>query len=286
VHRNYYAEPASVAIAAIIAAAFVQIIPGDGTVSTGVRVVAALPLLFVLPGRAVSLALDLPHGGDYRPNDNRLESCLWAAAISIALAIGGAFLLNVFPAGLTRVSWTALLTVCTVLAASIALVRRAITYRQPLTASKLHERIPPDTPDFGRSPTRPYLGGARGLVILISALGVAILGIGVAWSSARAETYPGFTQLWLIKQPGSGSADEVTIVPCELGVQNFEEQPQQYHIRMTDSPGGLPQDWFFQLQQDEKWVAPVTVEPGHKVDATLYHGDDPRPYRHVTMQVE
>jgi hypothetical protein len=282
--RRNYVEPVSVMIAAVAGAAFVQAVPGDGAVSTGVRVAGALPLLFVLPGRAICLALSRPHGrGDQlRDGEGRLELWTWTGAISIALAVGGAFLLNVLPVGLTRTSWTALLTVGTVVGASVALAREAA--RAPSAVSPPH--APPEhDAEFGRRSAGRELR-AGGLLMLASALVVASLAIGLAWWSEKAETYPGFTQLWLAKQVGTGLADEPAVAQAELGVQNFEERSGSYRLTLNDSVDRAAQEWTFQLQPNERWVAPVTVAPGHRVEATLYYDNDPRAYRRVTLQAQ
>src|SRR5512147_552860 len=88
-----------VVVIAAISGAMVLLLPGTQTV----RLVAALPLLFFLPGYAITAAL-FPKRSLGIP-----EQVLLSVGVSMAVVIVGSFILHWTPWGLQTRSWIGLL---------------------------------------------------------------------------------------------------------------------------------------------------------------------------------
>ncbi len=108
----------AVTAAVTVAAALVTgLIAGGGPGIAWLRVLAGVPLVLVLPGYALT-AFGLPARSP-RGFSPVLWRGLWRVGLSLAVAVLGGLVLNLTPAGLTRVSWAILLAGVTILALAV-----------------------------------------------------------------------------------------------------------------------------------------------------------------------
>lgn len=136
-----------------------------------VRVLAALPLCFALPGYALTAALQ---GRRLDPWRNTVMSLGMSLAI---LAVGG-LLLN-FVGGIYPGTWAALLVLLVIGCCRAAALRRG----QPAE----------------RRPLRPSLGlGTAGVLTLAAAAVIAAVAIVVAETPFPADEARGFSRLWML----------------------------------------------------------------------------------------
>lgn len=243
-----------VVVIAAISGAMVLLLPGTQTV----RLVAALPLLFFLPGYAITAAL-FPKRSLGIP-----EQVLLSVGVSMAVVIVGSFILHWTPWGLQARSWVGLLF-SVILAAS-------------LLAAKRWQKTGPVT----GTPLNFTLDIRQGLL-----LGLAALVIAAAVVLARTPLPPqgvqGYTQLWIL--PASdGNPDTMRV-----GISSMEFTPTEYSLRVL-LDGEVVQEWStIQLQPGEKWETNAILPESStgKVEAVLYRLDAPNDiYRRVTLQLE
>ena len=172
----------AVTAAVTVAAALVTgLIGGGGPGIAWLRVLAGVPLVLVLPGYALT-AFCLP-GRSPRGFSPLLWRGLWTVGLSLAVAVLGGLVLNLTPAGLTRVSWAILLAGVTILALAVTAWLRTSS---PRTGSPRTGR--------GWRPTRPT-GVAAGYAVAALALAGAATWLAVA--SGGWQQTPAFAQLWL-----------------------------------------------------------------------------------------
>jgi hypothetical protein len=197
------------------------------------RVVAGLPLVLVLPGYALSMFV-VPRV------PSRLSPVLWrgmwTVGLSLAVAVLGGLLLNLTPAGLTRVSWTILLAVVTLIALGAAAWLRTGTERRAGT---------------GR-PTWVAAGYP------VAALALAGTAVGLAVVSGGWQHSPAFAQLWLVP-----AGERAT-----LGVRSAYPDAQAFHLVLDSGtrPAGA---WDFTLTAGQTWQRTVMAPAGQRVTALL-----------------
>lgn len=248
------------AVALVIAAGVTLVLPalGEGLV----RIVLALPLVLVVPGYALALAL-LP-----APRVGGGERLVLSLGLSLALAALGGFVLNWTPWGLGAQPWAAFLALTTLAAGAVAWVRRPPSNRQPVPLGAVTTSRRP-----GRRTALPAL-----LMVL------AALAAGAAWWTARSgaaqQASAGFTQLWTLPATEGGA------LTVRLGVRSREPVPLSYRVRL-EVEGELVQEWpAVVLEPGEQWEATATLSPSQgaagPVKAVLYRADAPATaYRHV-----
>lgn len=233
------------------------------------RAILALPLVLVVPGYALTLAL-MP-----QPRLGAGERLVHSLGLSLALAALGGFVLNWTPWGLRPQPWAALLALTTLGSGAVAWARRSPSTSQPVA------RVPVTTAPSGdaqRSRGRPALPA------LLLALATVV--VGAAWWTARGgaaqQASAGFTQLWALPAP---EGDALTV---RLGVRSQEPAPVSYRLRL-EVEGELIQEWpAVALAPGEQWEAVATLSPPQgaagPVTALLYRADAPETaYRHVQL---
>jgi uncharacterized membrane protein len=194
-----------------------------------VRVVAALPLALYLPGFALVAAV---FAGELLAPLKRL-TLEFAASLSILVL--GAFLINIFPFGLTTASWAVFLTVFVVAGCFVAARRRgkAQPVRRPLLAG------------MGRpSPRTALLVGAA---ILIGAASIAL-----AQKPLPAKHVEGYTALWML--PTDAAEDAVVV-----GVQSNEQDPASYRLDIAVGGDAQSQTYLVKLDPGEEKTFAVEV---------------------------
>lgn len=240
-------------VVAAISGAMVLLLPGTQVV----RLVAALPLLFFLPGYAITAAL-FPKRSLGIP-----EQVLFSLGVSIAVVIAGSFALHWTPWGLQARSWVGLLF-CVILVASFL-------------AAKRWQKTGP----VSGTPFNFVLDVRQGLL-----LGLAALVITAAVVLARTPLPPqgiqGYTQLWILPVSNDNPAT------VRVGISSMEFTPTEYSLRVL-LVGEVVQEWpTIQLQPGEKWETNVILPENSigKVEAVLYRLDTPNDiYRRVTLQL-
>jgi hypothetical protein len=242
---------ARAALAAVLCALVAALVPVGI-----VRVIAALPLTLYLPGFALVAAIF--DGEQLAP----LKRVTIEAAASLIVLVLGAFVLNVFPFGLTTGSWAVLLAAFVVIACFAAARRRGA--KEPVR--------------------RPLFGAARPSIRTALLFGAAIL-IGAASIALAEKPLPakhavGYTALWMLPT----DAEEEALV---VGVQSNEQDPAAYRLRISSSGGSRPQTFRVALDPGEERTFEVEV-PDRSTGAThvvasLYREGGPeRLFRRVT----
>ena len=223
-----------------------------------IRIILALPLIFVLPGYTLSEVL-------FRKRSlNASERLLFSLGLSLAIDILGGLFLNILPVGLQATSWAALLGL--------------LTLAFSLLAAYLRRRVP--------------MSGARSLRVrltiypgILFALAIAVVIVSVVYAAfgAARQPYPGFTQLWILPEVSTGKSCAV-----RLSVQSFESTSETYRLTMTTNGDSVATWPSLSLAPQDAWVHLVPITPGTAknivVEAQLYRLDKPEVvYREVNL---
>lgn len=238
-------------VGAVVCAVIAVLIPWEI-----VRVIAAVPLTLFLPGYAIAAICFMPR--ELAPPK------LWtlSAGISLMVLVLGALLLNVFPFGLTTLSWAVLLVLVIVASCRAAALRRG-------------------RPGSRRRPARlawrpsPLSAGLVALAVVIS-----IVALFLAQRPLSASNAVGFTALWML--PANSQEKAV-----EVGVLSSQQGPTDYMLRVTKGQKGQPTTYQVSLDPGEEktFEIPVPRRPGGRahVVASLYLANQPQHlYRRVT----
>lgn len=243
---------------AVIAVAVTFLLPSNWLVGR----ILTLPLVFVLPGYALTSALFT--GREF----GIAERLLFSLGLSLVCVILGGLLLNLTPWGLRADSWALLLGGITLGACMVTLVRRR------------REGIPPSG---WLSPGNIGFHFRQGLLLGLAAL-IVCGAVAISVIGAEQQPYPGFTQLWILPGSGANAKDAV-----RLGVSNMESTTMEYRLAVNVD-GKVVKEWpSIDLNPNEKWQATLLLsQAGHtgtaKVEADLYRADAPTTiYRHVVL---
>jgi hypothetical protein len=239
-------------VAAVLCALVAALVPVEV-----VRVVAALPLTLYLPGFAlVAASFD---GEDLAP----LKRLTIEVAASLFLLVLGAFVLNIFPFGLTTASWAVLLALVVVAACAWAARRRG-------------RSEPARRPPFAGI-ARPSTGSA---VMVAAAVLIGAGSIALAEKPLPAKHAQGYTALWMLP---ADAGEEALVV----GVQSDEQDPAAYRLRINTSGESQSQAYRVKLDPGEEKTFAVKVPSRStgrtRVVASLYREGEPdRLFRRVT----
>jgi uncharacterized membrane protein len=221
------------------------------------RVVAALPLVLVLPGYALTLALFPGRALGWA------ERALFSLGLSLAVVALGGLALHLTPWGLRPATWAVLLVAITLAAGAVGLVRR----RAAAPAAD------PARPAGGLTVAQATLF-ALAAVVLSGALALTVRG-------AQEQETVGFTQVWMVEASPTNQAR------VRLGVSNREPSPTQFRLQLVVE-GQARQTWTLQLAPDQTWETavdlPADLAPTADVEGVLYRGDAPDVvYRRVKL---
>ncbi len=250
-----------VAVLTLVAAALAFIAPAS---NLAIRI-WTLPLIFILPGYALTAALFV----EYRPA--LLVRFVFWLGLSLVVVILSGVVLNLTPRGMYAGSWALFLAIVTLGACVMALIRRQKQGKLPMGLLR--------TGHSGLSFFKALLLGVAALIVC----GAIVLSI----NSARQQPYAGFTQLWILPESGSaGVKDRVG-----LGVSNMEATAMAYHL-VVDMDGKMVKQWAtIDLKPLKQWQSTIALPPsGHtgpaKVEVLLYRSQAPTTvYRHVVLWV-
>jgi uncharacterized membrane protein len=250
-----------VAVVTLVAAALAFIAPAS---NSALRI-WTLPLVFILPGYALTAALFVE-----RQPELLVRVVFWLG-LSVVVVILGGVVLNLTPAGMHAGSWALFLASVTLGACVMVLIRRKEQGMPPMGLLRT-----------GHSGLPFFKALVLGLAALI-VCGAIVLSI----TDALQQPYAGFTQLWILPENGSAGAKD----SVRLGVSNMESTATAYHL-VVDMDGKMVKQWAtIDLQQYKQWQATLALPPsGHtgpaKVEVLLYRAQAPTTvYRHVVLWV-
>jgi uncharacterized membrane protein len=210
------------------------------------RALLTLPLVLVLPGYALVAAVF--------PDASRSpsERLLYGVGVSLAVAALGGFALNLTPWGLRADAWATLLGGVALVACAVAWARRGGG---------------PAAPEL---PSARASWGARALVSLAAL--IAVGAVAVAAAGAAGQSWPGFTQFWLLP------AETAAPYAVRVGVINREGAATRYLLRVTQADQRLYEESIALEPGGQREVileladAPAADAP---IEATLHRADAP-----------
>jgi hypothetical protein len=229
---------------------------GAAALGAPVALMAVLGLaLFAAPGYLLCQIL-------LGPNVSGLERLALIFALSLCVPIIGGLLLHIARVPLHRASWLGLLGGVTVACDLALLAQRLAHLRGNATFSGLQR-------------PRWWLPSPR-VVAFGAALAIAACGVGLASAGAAKQSYPGFTQLWLVHQRAGAPT-------ASLGVTNDEGKAARYKLvlfygaRVADS-------WDIDLSNGQTWRRATKFTSSYTITAKLYRLPDiSAAYRYVVL---
>jgi hypothetical protein len=222
-----------------------------------IRVILALPFVFIAPGYALMRAI-FPE-----QELKALERFLFVIGLSLGVLILSGLALNITPWGLQATSWLVLLSLITLVASAIAIWRR-----RQISAKE-------------STPERLYVSLRQ-----VGLLGCAIVLVGfslkLTLTPRSPDKIPGYTSLWILpysqEQPGS----------FIIGIKSQEIETTHYSLRVTFN-GQLQQEWpDIGLAPGAQSLKLITMpaEPG-LMEVILYRDDNPEVvYRRVSITIK
>ncbi len=232
------------------------------------RIPSGLLLSLVLPGYAVTTAA-FP-GRSF----SRGERVLFTFGLSLAIAVLSGIALNWSPWRLNTASFTLFLGGVTLLACSVALVRRIrlAPWEQVADLAALENNF---SQPLRFSPMQWLTFGAAGLI--------AFVAVATAVVEAQRNPASDVLQLWMVPT----QADSAPKNTVRVGVRNFEYANADYRLQLMRG-GYVVQEWpEVKVEQGSTWEVTVTLKsdwPGvGPVEAVLYQTEQPRePFRKVS----
>jgi uncharacterized membrane protein len=218
-----------------------------------IGLVFALPLIFLCPGYTFVEVLF-----HRRPVDG-VRRLLLSFGLSIALDILSGLIINLFPLGLTRLSWAFYLSSFVTVLSLVAFCLRGKKSLNGLWLSQVRLNV------------RKHLAGE---LFLCAALGIVIFAFLFSSNSALHQHRKGFTQFWMVQSEKHGQSCSVLI-----GVDSFEFKQMKYHLIMTinKAPPMLLPLVVLSPQKSWKIIVPIAVSAKSSVviGAQLYRADQP-----------
>ena len=227
----------------IVASLVTGLIGGGGPAIAWLRVLAGMLLVLVLPGYALTAFIQPAR------SPRRFSPVLWrgmcSVGLSMAVAALGGLVLNLIPAGLTRVSWTILLAAVTLLALAAAVWLRPDSRRSTDSRRAKHSW-------HSWRQTWAVAGYSLG------ALALAGAATGLAVVSGGWQHSPSFAQLWLV--PGSAKAT--------LGVRSGYPDAREFRLVLKNGTRQAG-TWDFTLTAGQTWQRTVAEPAGQRLTAQL-----------------
>lgn len=228
--------------------------------SPALRLLFALPLVFLFPGYALVSALYA------RRRLSETARFTFAGALSVAIVALGGLVLHFTGWQLSQNSWLLLLSAVTLAAAAVAFARRRYSAGAP-----------------GRF---AFTIGSSQLLLLGVAAVLFFIALGVARESAVQHNAPEFTQFWIL--PSVDQENEAAQSTIELGIRNEETRAMSYQLvaRLGNEVLGV---WDpVELSAGEQWTTSITIPSTltavSALTAQLYSHDQPdQVYRSVSL---
>jgi hypothetical protein len=236
--------PLLAATAAIVCAAATQL-----SLPVAVSVAVAIPLVLVLPGLGLLEALGSTSIGG-------AQRLVLVPALSIAVDIVLALLVNFLHSGLTARSWAVALAGVAVATCLVAVFRR---------------------PDEARRPTEVPAVRIRWTDIVAFAVAAAVLGgaVVLARTPVSAKRAQGYTILSLVRGPKS---------TVKVDVQSGELEAKRYRLLVAGNHV-VYRDTTFRLAPGARLTKRIAIaDPRNAIRATLYLAGGTHPYRNVFLR--
>lgn len=240
----------------------------DLTAFMAVNIILALPLVFIVPGYALTETL-FP-----RRALEAIQRLGFTMALSVAVTIVSGFILNLFPPGLTTLPWAIWLGLFSMIFTVVAFIRRSTQVVGP-DQTMLHQAVTPgQLQSFRVQFSSVILLGLATLVIVLSVL-YSVIG-------ASQQSHPGFTNLWLLPAKTSNSCT------VDIGLRSFENGPLQYRIVMTTNKTRTASWDSVTLSPNEQWLqqasTPVGTNTSLFILVQVYRLDRPKTvYLHTDL---
>lgn len=206
------------------------------------RVIAAVPLVLILPGYALALNF-VPRTAD------AAVRATWTIALSLAVSV-----LVPLAAGAVGVIISPLVWAVSLVAVTLAAEVAALRFR-------------------GRPPHRSFEGivVSRWSAIALVVAGVIVTGGSyLSWADAQSRSTPTATQLWMVPGP---SATELRIGVTRYGATES--------MRLVVDGGSERKEFALTPSAQTFEITWQIANEATVVRASLYLGDDPRPFREV-----
>jgi len=224
-----------------------------------VRLLCALPLVFFLPGYAITSAL-LTQG-----SLGGVERLLFSLGTSVAVTALSGLVLHLTPWGLQTSTWAIMLAVIVLVAGAIAWLRQGPDAR--VTPAPVERRF--------------SLHFRDGIFV-----GLAVLVAGAAFGLTKLPAGPngiaGYTSLWMVPANQTNSND------FRLGIKSSEFSDTNYRLQISVG-GQVVQEWTeLNLKPGQTWETEITLQSNQigsgPVVANLYKLNDPGTiYRYVKI---
>lgn len=212
---------------------------------------------------------------------------MWTVGLGLALVVFTGLLLNLIPAGLTRLTWIISFAAMAVVAALVVVWR---TRRLIGSPARPHLPVSADGRRWSRiykvlrrwgalrcwSGMRAFLGYVAGArfpsraVVGYVAGAVAIVGtaIGLAAASAGWQHSSGFAQLWLVPARSRTASLPAAGGRVALGVRSQYRGAETFQLVLLRG-AQLIGTWDFRLGAGESWQRGVSAPVGQRLTARL-----------------
>jgi hypothetical protein len=231
------------------------------------RVLVGAPLLFFLPGYAITAAI-FAHG-----RIQRSHFLVFSVGLSLAVLALGALVLNYLPGGIRAGWWAALLFLVVLGACRAAALRRPKRAGAPVPWAL------------------PRVSGAQAALLAGGAL-LAIAAVALAFVPLSATNAIGYTEVWIEPLEASEGPG------VQVGVGSGERDDSSYRLvvefgdgegeatqQLTLAPG---QKQVLELQPPDSAPAVISGAAPIPVTATLFKEDSPepdQPFRQVSAYI-
>lgn len=266
--RNELSALVAVALAACTAALF------DGPLA--LRIALGLVAVLFLPGYALTVAA-FPTSRDL----DWVSRTAMSLALSLALVIVLAFVLNETPWGLQPTALVLALTGVTLLVAAVAALRRRGAARAPAVAG----------PTAG-----PWPLPTTGTLVVLVGLGGAIVFGTVAFTTLWSRQESPLTEFFVVGEAGLAQDYPWTVrrgepVAVTLGITNRERVPVQYRVVVNDNGAPLARTDPLLVEPGESWMGTVSFTPDggssdRAIDFVLERDGLSDGYRHLRLWLD
>jgi len=217
------------------------------------RVLLTIPLAFILPGYTLVAAI---YGQRTLATEIHI---VFAIALSVSMIALGGLLLNFTDAGLNTTSWLIYLSVLTLVASGLALLRRQ---RSNSFTS----------PDFSLNFSWSQ-AAMCGMAVVLAFVAIRTARIGI-----DAQPRESFTELWMLPP----TQDEV-----QIGIQNEEGILTSYRLVVRSGDDVLAEWNNVELKPGEQWQEQFSAAGQPNIEASLYRTFEPDTvYRTVALSSE
>jgi uncharacterized membrane protein len=239
--------------AALLLAMAAAVCLGVNRVSSiaSLEALSAVPLVLLLPGASLVLAVDPWHG-----HMVGAERLMWSVLGSIVSAIAGGLILNV-ASELSQTTWLAYLFGVVIVGAVASALRRG-----------------DEAMAGGRESTRPFKIRVRPTAALwtVGALVLASAALAISVYSSATSDQEHFVQLWILPIPGGAGS---TATHAEVGLTNYEGRKDRFDVVIQGTGTGVHVRRELVLAEGQTWTYHFIRKTLAPVIATVALTDNP-----------